>query len=530
VSRSDLGDHVLAIDLGTSGPKVAVVALDGQVKCWQNRSTRLLLGEGGSAEQDPEDWWTAIVDASRAVLAQSGLDRDRIAAVAVTCHWCGVVAVDAQGTPLRPAILWMDSRGARYMPELCGGPIRVEGYGVRKLARWIRLTGGAPSLAGKEPIAHLALLRHEFPDVHRSAAMFLEPKDWLVHRLSGEFVATIDSIAVWWATDNRDLAKVDYDPTLLDRVGLERAKLPRLVQATDIVGTLTRRAAEDLGLNERTVVVGGTPDVQSGSVGSGAVRDGEPHLYVGTSSWLSCHVPFKKTDLFHNIASLPSALPGRYFVANSQETAGACLEWLRDSVLFPADELRDGDPPADFWVRLEALARSAPVGSGGTLFTPWLYGERCPVADHHIRAGFHRITLRTTRAELVRSVYEGVAYNTRWLLGYVEKFVGRRMAPIRFIGGGAGSPLWNQIMADVLDREIHQVADPRSCNARGAALLASLALGAVKVEDIPAMVPIARTFEPDPEHREFHAERFAAFLRLYRRNRPIHVRLDGPRV
>ena len=160
------------------------------------------------------------------------------------------------------------------------------------------------------------------------------------------------------------------------------------------------------------------------------------------------------------------------------------------------------------------------------MFTSWLYGERCPVADHHIRAGFHRMTLRTTRAELVRSVYEGVAYNLRWLLVYVEKFVGKRMDSIRFIGGGAASPLWNQIMADVLDREIQQVADPRVCNARGAALLASLALGAVAVEDIPAMVPVARSFAPRDEHRALHAHRFEEFLRLYRRNRAIHARLD----
>lgn len=520
------GDHVLAIDLGTSGPKVALVALTGEVRCWQNRTTTLMLDAGGAAEQDPEDWWRAIVAASRAVLEQSGIGRERVAAVAVTCHWAGVVAVDAAGTPLHPAILWMDSRGARYMPEHCHGLVRVSGYGVRKLARWLWVTGGAPSLAGKEPTAHLALLREQFGDVYRRAHMFLEPKDWLTHRLTGEFTATIDSIAVWWVTDNRDLAKVDYDPVLLERAKLERARLPRLVQATDIIGTLTKRAAEDLGLEPTTIVVGGTPDVHSGSVGSGAVRDGEPHIYVGTSSWLSCHVPFKKTDLVHNLASLPAALPGRYFVANSQETAGACLEWLRDSVLFPHDEL-GGERPADFWVRLEALARAAPAGSGGTLFTPWLYGERCPIADHHIRAGFHRVSLRTSRAELVRSVYEGVAYNLRWLLFYVERFVGKRMEPIRFIGGGAGSPLWNQIMADVLDREIHQVADPRVCNARGAALLAMLALKAVSVDDIPAMVPIARTYAPNGEHRELHARHFDAFQRLYRRNRAIHARLDA---
>lgn len=520
-----MSDCVLAIDLGTSGPKVAVVTLDAEVLGWQTRATKLALLDGGGAEQDPHDWWQAIVAAARAVLEQTGA-AERIAAVAVTSQWGGTVLADPQGEPLRPAIIWMDCRGARHVPALCDGLLRVAGYGVGKLSRWIRLTGGAPSLAGKEPVAHLLWLRHNQPELLDRAAWILEPKDWLNVRLTGEFRATYDSIAVHWATDNRDIHNVRYDPTLLDWIGVARAKLPDLCGATDIIGSLTPRAAEALGLTTDVVVVGGTPDLQSAAVGSGAVRDGEAHIYVGTSSWINCHVPFKKTDLLHNMASLPSPLPGRYFAAAAQETAGVCFEYLRDHFLFADDGLGTGSAPADFWARVEALAGAAPPGSRGLMFTPWLYGERSPVADPTIRAGFHNLSLQTRRAELLRSIHEGVAFNTRWLMKYLERFVGARCEPIRFIGGGASSRLWCQIMADVLDREIHQVVEPRACNARGAALLASLGLGHLKVDDIPSRVGVQERFVPTPANRAVYDEQFEVFLALYRKNAPIHRRLN----
>ncbi|HLT36231.1 MAG TPA: FGGY-family carbohydrate kinase, partial [Enhygromyxa sp.] len=216
----------------------------------------------------------------------------------------------------------------------------------------------------------------------------------------------------------------------------------------------------------------------------------------------------------------------RYIAAAAQETAGVCFEHLRDHLLFPADGLGTGAVPDDFWSRVETLASSAPPGSRGLLFTPWLYGERSPVADPTIRAGFHNLSLQTRRAELLRSIYEGVAFNTRWLMKYLERFVGARCEPIRFIGGGASSRLWCQIMADVLDREIHQVVEPRACNARGAALLASLGLKHLEVEDIPARVGVAERFSPTAANRGVYDEQFEVFLELYRKNAPIHRRLN----
>ena len=518
--------HILAIDLGTSGPKVALVTVRGRVVACTTRPTELLLSPGGRAEQRPADWWRAIREATQALHADSGVDPADIVAVAVTAQWAGTVPVDREGNALRDAIIWMDSRGASSVRALAGGRLRVAGYGVHKLMTWLRRTGGAPSLAGKEPVAHIAWLRQAEPEVYRATHKFLEPKDYINLRLTGRFAASYDSIALHWVTDNRDVSRIDYDPVLLRMTTLERDKLPDLARAVDVLGTLTPEAAADLGLRPETKVVLGTPDVQSAAIGSGAVEDYEGHVYIGTSSWLTCHVPFKKTDLLHNMASLPSALPDRYFVANAQETAGACMAWLRDQLFYGDDALELGPAPDDAFVRFGELARSVPAGSDKVIFTPWLFGERSPVADHTVRGGFFNQTLSTTRAHLVRAVMEGVAYNTRWLLGYVESFTGRRMDSLRMIGGGASSDEWCQIHADVLDRRIEQVRDPVQCNARGVALVAALGLGYVDKHEIPACVEIQATYEPRPANRDIYDELFREYLALYRATKGIYARLN----
>ncbi len=523
--RVSEGSYILAIDLGTSGPKVAVTTAQGQVVDGASHSTQLNLIEGGGAEQDPEDWWRAIVAATKTLHERGAVDPQKIEAIGVTAQWAGTVPIDKDGNALQDALIWMDSRGSRYIDEITGGLLKVEGYAARKIYKWVRRTGGAPSLIGKEPLSHILYLKHERPDVYRRAHKFLEPKDWINLRLTGRAVATYDSIVLHWVTDNRDISAVRYDDELLAYASLSRDRLPDLVRATDVIGTLTADAAEQLGLRPDVKVVGGTPDVQSAAIGSGAVRDYEAHVYIGTSSWLTCHVPFKKTSLGSNMASLPSPIPNRYFVANEQETAGKCLEWLRDSVLCRDDALSPGDPPPDALPRFDALAAEAPAGSDGVIFTPWLYGERCPVADHRVRATFFNQSLRTNRCHLVRAVMEGVAYNSRWLLAEVEKFCGRRLDPIRMIGGGARSDLWCQIYADVLGRRIEQVDDPVQCNTRGAALVAALGLGWVDVEAIPDLVGVTKTFTPNPEHRTTYDALYREFRELYRIATPIHARL-----
>jgi xylulokinase len=453
---------------------------------------------------------------------------DRPAAVSVTSQWSGTVPVARDGEPLANALIWMDARGAEDVAAL-GGRVKVQGYDPRQLRRWIALTGGAPSLSGKDPLAHILWLRRNRPELSADTWKYLEPKDWLNLRLTGECVATYDSIVVHWVTDNRDPSHVTYDPELLRMAGLQRDWLPDLVPATSIIGFLTDDAAAALGIQPGVPVIGGTPDVQSAAIGSGAVGDFEGHLYLGTSSWLTCHVPFKKTDLLRGVASLPSPLPGRYFVADEQETAGACLNWLRDNVLYPDDELGEGPAPEDVFARIDRVAATSPPGANGVVFTPWLNGERTPVDDHTIRAGWHDVSLRTDRADMVRAVLEGVAFNSRWLLSCVERFVGRPFPWINVIGGGGQSELWAQIHADVLDRPVRRVEHPIRANARGAALLAGVALGRVTVDELGGKVAVVAVHEPDPANRVVYDELYGAFRDIYKQNKGIHRKLNAHR-
>jgi len=234
-----------------------------------------------------------------------------------------------------------------------------------------------------------------------------------------------------------------------------------------------------------------------------------------------------KTDILNNITTLPSARPDRWFVIDEQETSGACLNHLVEKILYPEDELESGHPPPDVFARLDSMASRIAPGCEGLYFTPWLYGERTPVDNRNIRGGFYNMSLSTTRSHLVRSILEGVAFNTRWLLGYVERFIGQEFPAINIIGGGATSTIWCQIFADILERPIRQVRDPLAANARGAAFLTLVALGEMSFSEIEGLVEIERTYMPDASNRSIYRPMFGCYLETYERIRRIHARLNA---
>ncbi|HLF73287.1 MAG TPA: FGGY family carbohydrate kinase, partial [Anaerolineales bacterium] len=333
---------ILAIDLGTSGPKVALFSTRGQLVDSEFEAISLALLPDGGAEQSPTEWWQAIDKAAKRLLAKGLAPGENIVGIAITGQWSGTVPVDEDGNVLANAVIWMDSRGARYISRIVDGGLKVQGYGLGKLLKWIRLTGGVPGNAGKDPIAHILYLKYSRPEIYRRAHKFLEPVDYLGLRLTGCLAASFDSITLHWLTDNRDVANVMYADDLIRLAAIDRGKLPDLKRPNEALGRLRPEIAREWGLREDVRVVMGSPDIHSAAVGSGAVRDYETHLYIGTSSWLTCHVPFKRTDLLHNLAALPSAIPGRYLLTNEQECAGVCLQFLRDNLLFYQDELSAG--------------------------------------------------------------------------------------------------------------------------------------------------------------------------------------------
>lgn len=513
------GSYVLAVDLGTGGPKVGLVSLAGKILWWEHSAVESTYASGGSVTQDAASWWRLVVESTRRGMTATGLRAEQVVAVGTTGQWASTVPVDESGTPVGPCVMWMDTQGARHSRGVIGG--RVQGYRARALATWVRRTGGVPSTSGDDPVGHMLHLDRDRPEIARRARWYLEPVDYLSMRFTGTAAATPMSMTAAWLTDNRDPDVLEYDDALVRMAGVDPTKLPPLVASGSVIGPVQSRVAAELGISRTAQVVTGMPDLHGATVGSGCVLEHEAHVSIGTTGWISCPVRTKKTDVLRQLATVPGIGTGTYLVGNNQESAGRALQWFRDSV---AGGLAGTRPDYD---EITALAATAPAGAGGVLFTPWLKGERSPVDDRSARAGFHHLSLSTSQAQLARAVLEGVAYNLRWLLEAVEHFTACRLDPLRIIGGGAQSDLWCQIVADVCDRTIERVHQPLLCGLRGAALGAGLALGSVTPSEVRSLVPVDARFTPDAVDRRTYDRLFEEFPLLYKAQRSMFRRLSS---
>ncbi len=518
--------YVLAIDHGTSGIKTSIISMYGDVVAFEFEKTPIHFFPGGGAEQDPDDWWNALITSSKRVVARKMVPPEAIAAICVSSTFSSTVAVDRNGNHLLNSITWMDSRGAPYIRKLVSGFPTIEGYNVFKLMEWIPKTGGGPTLSGKDDIAHVLFIKNEYPQIYDKTYMFLPSKDYLNLKLTGEFASSYDAIQLFWVTNIRDCNHIHYDESLIRKMGIHKDKLPPLKRSIDILGRVKPDIARAIGVGENVQVVMGAADHQAALIGSGAVRDFEGHIYIGTSSWVQCIVPFKKTDMFHSIASLPSAIPGKYQSVNEQDIAGGTLNFLLDNILYYKNRLLKGEAPENLYEKLNEVAAGVPAGSHKLIVTPWLNGERTPVDDNTLRAGIYNVSKTTTQDDIVRAFFEGVAYNTRWSFQYLERFAGRRLDFLNIIGGGGKSDLWCQIFADVLNRTIRQVQDPMQANGRGAAFIASVGLGFTTFDEIPNLIKYTNIFHPNPANRKIYDELFREFVNIYRQNKAIYRRLN----
>jgi xylulokinase len=499
----------LSIDLGTGGPKIGLVTFDGEVIAHEIHQVPTIFSDDGGAVQDAAQWWTIICDAARRLLADPGVAPDQVKAVCVTGQYASTVPVDEDGVPTGPCLTWLDTRGVPFNRKAIGGP--VQGYNPRKVLRFIRKTAGAPSVSSGDPLGHILYLMNEEPQIASRTRWFMEPVDYLTMRLTGVASATHASRLAMWMTDNRNLTHYDYDAALLATAGITPERLPPLVPVGHVIGTVSASVASHLGLADDVQVVTGLPDLHAAAIGSGGTGLFATHLALSTTSWISCPVPKKKTDIAHSIATVPGLTNDSYLVINNQETGAKALEWFQGVLAATGSTMS--------FPEMTALAATSPPGANGVIFTPWLSGERSPVEDKRARAGFTNLSMTSCTADLIRAVMEGVAANSNWLFGYVEKFVGTTLSPIRLIGGGAQSDLWCQIYADTLGRDVEQVRDPMVAQLRGMALLASVSLGRRRLSDLDALRLPGRTFQPDPEVAPLYRARKGELASLFQRDR-----------
>ena len=518
--------YVLSVDLGTSGCKTALVSCDGQVLAWKYREVATHLLPGAGAEQVPDDWWQAFLDCARTMLADSAVNPANVVAICCSTQGEGTIPVDRNGTALMHAITWMDMRGAEHLRRQIRGLINVAGYDVFKLMRWLKLCGGAPSLSGKDPAAHMLFIRDMYPEIYQRTYKFLNVLDFFNLKLTGRFVSTYDSILTSWVTDNRDASQVRYHPDLIRDSGIDADKFPELVPCTEVLGTIRSEVAAAIGLSMSTRVVAGAIDNTAAAIGAGTLADCDAHLYIGTSSWIGAHVAKKKTNILSQIASIPCAVPSRYLMVAMQTSAGNNLSFLKEKVLYNQDALLHQERLPDVYKIFDRIAATVPAGSNGLIYTPWLFGERCPVDDRSLRAGLFNLSLDHTRETIIRAFFEGVALNTRWMRGPVQNFLGCELKQLTILGGGASSKVWCQIFADVLGIPIRQLAEPMQANAIGAATIAFVGIGQIDFATAAAQTRYGQIFLPDTENHAVYDEAYSTFIELHRRLSPLYKRLN----
>jgi xylulokinase len=471
---------VLAIDLGTSGPKVALVASDGTTLAWTSRPVTTTFYPHGGVEQDPREMWSAIVAATRATLSAAA-PVPPIGAVAVTSQYMSTIPVAGDGMPTGPCVLWMDTRGAEHNLSL----LTDEAFML-----FVERHGLIPLPSGNDGVAHIHVLRTVHPDAYAAAAAFVEPMDYINARLTGRVCATQSTSFSQLVCDNRRWGAVEYDPELVAATKLDPDKLAPLVPLDGFIGEVTSSAAAELGIAPGIPVIPGTIDSITSAVGSGALGPESGAVIIGTTSVIVSHVREHRGDLSAGILTVPSPVPGSYYVMAENGVGGRALEWASQLFGYGTDV---GSSIQD--------ASSIAPGAEGVQFMPWLLGSIAPSPNDDVRGAFAGLSLHHDRRHLVRAVLEGIALNLAWLRPAVEQFCGAPWSAVHFGGGGAQSDLLAQILADAIDRPVHQLAEPRATNARGAAFLAFAELGVLELSDVPGLLRVSAVREPDPAMR-----------------------------
>jgi len=472
--------YIISHDMGTSSNKAVLVSTTGEIIDFtkQNYPSGTIIPQPGYAEQVPDEYVSAVVNTTKELMDKTGIKPEQIVGVTFCSQQQGFIPIDNDGDPLTNNYTWLDARGAANVHggkhSLFGSRIKIIGYSPLRLWRFLRITGGTPGQAGKDQIPKMYWLLDNRPKIYDRTYKFLDAKDYVIYKLTGNIMTSTDLAVIWWLLDTRKksksynnwskkLCKMLKLPNLMD-------KLPDVKNPADIAGTLLPDIAEKMGLLQSTPVINGVGDMTAASVGSGAIAEGELHASVGTSGWIIGHVKDRKTDLFHYAGCSGSAHPEKYYlVVGHQEIAAGAFEWLMDKILYHRDKLReeDGQEEEELPYNLfQELAKNVDAGSNGLIFTPWLAAEKCPLDDDSVRGGLNNISLDHNREHLVRSIFEGVAYNLRWALETVENLYSP-VTKVNIIGGGAVSDIWCQIFADVFNKEIHRVDNPKEAGARG---------------------------------------------------------------
>lgn len=483
--------YLIGIDTSTTATKALLIDESGEIVAVAATEYPYETPQPLWSEQHPDLWWDGTVRSIRQVLEQSGIDPADVAGLGLSGQMHGLVLLDANGEVLRPAILWNDQRTGKQCDDM-----RLW-LGKQNL---VRITGNDALTGFTAP--KILWVKDNEPDVYSRVHQILLPKDFVRYKLTGDFATDKAGAG---GTALLELSTRDWSPTVLAALEILPKLLPKTHEGTQITGHISPQAAAATGLKTGTPVVGGGGDQAAGAVGVGAVQAGIVSLALGTSGvvFATTDEPFYEPE--GRLHAFPHALPGKWHLMGVMLSAAGSLRWYRDT-LAPGQEFDD----------LLAPAGAIPPGSEGLLFLPYLTGERTPHPDPLARGGFVGLTVRHTRPHLTRAVLEGVAFGLRDSFELMRAAGLSEIRQVRVSGGGARSPLWRQILADVLGSELATVNTTEGA-AFGAALLAGVGAG-IWPDGATACAETIRvtgSTAPNPEAVAAYQQPYALYRGLY---------------
>jgi xylulokinase len=489
----------LGIDVGTGGTRGLLIGPDGKVRAaFTAPHEDMRMERPLWAEQRPDDWWRASVEAIRGVLAAAGISGKDVRGVGLSGQMHGLTLLDSAGEVIRPALIWCDQR-SRPQVDFINQTIGKENV-LAAIAN--------PVLTGFT-LPKLLWVRDNEPANFERIRKMLLPKDYIRYRLTGGFATEVSDAS---GTALFDVVRRRWSFDLMDRLGLDRSILPAAGESVEVTGVISKEAAEITGLEAGTPVVGGGGDQASSAVGNGIVEPGIVSCTLGTSGVVFAHMETVAYDPAGRVHTFCHAVRDKWHVMGVTQGAGLSLQWFRNQLSGPGVSYDD----------LTGEAAQAEPGSQGLYWLPYLMGERTPHLDPTARGGWIGITARHTRADLIRSLIEGVSYSQKDCLDIIEQ-LGVEVRSVRLSGGGARSPFWRQLLANILGKPVVTL-ETQEGSAYGAALLAQVGTGECGTiqEVCRKAIREVSTAEPDPAEQSAYTERHAIYQSLYPALRPFY--------
>ena len=489
----------LGIDVGTGGTRALLVDASGRVlHAFTAPHEEMRMERPLWAEQRPEDWWSAAQLAIRGVLAQAGASGDAVQGIGLSGQMHGLVLLDASNQVIRPALIWCDQRSQA----------QVDAINATAGKHMVLRCTANPVLTGFT-LPKLLWVRDREPALYARVTKVLLPKDYLRFQLTGEYATDVSDAS---GTALFDVVQRQWSYELVQKLGLDRTILPRCYESSEITGSVTDAAARATGLKPGTPVVAGAGDQAASAVGNGIVQPGIVSCTIGTSGVVFAHMAEPRYDPQGRVHTFCHAVQGAWHVMGVTQGAGLSLQWFRNQLA-----------PGSDYDALTAEAATAPPGSQGLFWLPYLMGERTPHLDALARGGWIGLTAKHTKADLIRALIEGVSYSLKDCLDIIEG-LGVPLDSVRVSGGGARSEFWRGLLADVFNKRT-VVLDTQEGSAFGAALLAMVGTGAFTSvpEACAASIREVSSVSPRPAPARTYAAGHRIYQGLYPKLKPFYI-------